>query len=60
MNPPPQAVHFVGLFVFVVVVVVLLLIFHLSAKAYSIMLAGTESVKLVLSSLLTMNVEEKS
>ena len=36
------------------------LILHLSAKAYSIISASAESVKLVLPSLLTMNVEEKS
>ena len=36
------------------------LILHSSAKAYSIMPASAESVKLVLPSLLTMNVEEKS
>lgn len=36
------------------------LILHSSAEAYSIMPASAESVKLVLPSLLTMNVEEKS
>ena len=49
-----------ALYLFFVFLFFLPLILHLSAKAYSIISASAESVKLVLPILLTMNVEEKS
>lgn len=61
--PHPSTIFCLWVFLslcFVLFVVILPPVVHLSARACSIMPTSAESVKLALSSLLTMNVEEKS